>query len=112
LNLTELINKYNSLGINLTIDFDKFNHISLVHHSTKLEGSTLTESETQVLILNGLTPKGKPLQDSLMVTDHAAALKFIINSAQEKKPITIEFIQQINALVVKNTAKIYHTVLG
>ncbi|MFA9213142.1 MAG: Fic family protein [Candidatus Methylacidiphilales bacterium] len=112
LNLIELINKYNSLGINLTIDFEKFNHISLIHHSTKLEGSNLTESETQVLILNGLTPKGKPLQDSLMVTDHEAALKFIINAAQEKKPITIEFIQQINALVVKNTAKIYHTVLG
>lgn len=112
MDLTELINKYNSLGINLSIDFDKFNHISLVHHSTKLEGSTLTESETQVLILNGLTPKGKPIQDSLMVTDHAAALAFIINSAKEKKTITIEFIQQINALVVKNTAKIYHTVLG
>ena len=112
MNISELINKYQSLGINSTIDFDKFNHISLVHHSTKIEGSTLTEIESQVLITEGLTPKGKPIHDSLMVTDHFAALKFIINAAKKMNPITNEFIQQINSLVVKNTAKTYHTPFG
>lgn len=110
--LINLIDKYKSLNLEDIIDHEKFNHISIVHHSTKIEGSTLTEVEAQVLIDEGLTPKGKPIQDSLMVTDHYAALKFIINEARLKRPVTIGFIQEINSLVVRNTGSIYHTILG
>ncbi len=112
MNLPQLINKYQTLGIDTTIDFQKFNHISLVHHSTKIEGSTLSEVETQVLITEGLTPKGKPLRDSLMVTDHFEALKFVLQTAEERPLLSVSFIQQINALVLKNTGKLYHTPLG
>jgi hypothetical protein len=70
MDLQALINRYKSLGIDDVIDHGKFNLISIVHHSTKIEGSTLTEVEAQVLINEGLTPKGKPLHDGLMVTDH------------------------------------------
>lgn len=96
----------------MVIDFEKFNHISLVHHSTKIEGSTLTEVEAQVLISEGLTPKGKPIEHSLMVTDHFSALNYILSIAKEKQLLTISFIQQINAMVMKHTGKLYHTPLG
>lgn len=33
-----LIEKYNALGIAKVIDHEKFNNISIVHHSTVLEG--------------------------------------------------------------------------
>ena len=87
MDLIKLIDKYNSLEIEKVIDHNKFNLISIVHHSTKIEGSTLTEIETQVLINEGLTPKGKPLQDSLMVTDHYAALQFAVKEAKAKRPV-------------------------
>jgi len=45
-NLENLINTYHELGINHTLDFDKFNHIAIVHHSAAIEGSTLTEVES------------------------------------------------------------------
>ena len=64
------------------------------------------------MINEGLTPKGKPIYDSLMVTDHYAALQFIIGAAIEKTAITVSFIKAINALVVKNTGKIYNTAFG
>ena len=70
----QLIEKYKALGIADILDHEKFNHISTVHHSTVLEGSTLSAVEAQVLIDKGLTPKGKPLIHSLMVTDHFTAL--------------------------------------
>ena len=85
--LTRLIDKYNRLGISEVLDHEKFNHISIVHHSTRIEGSTLTEVETQVLINEGLTPKGKPLQDSLMVTDHFEALQFTLQNAHKSSLI-------------------------
>ncbi len=112
MNLPALINRYKSLGIDDVIDHEKFNLISIVHHSTKIEGSTLTEVEAQVLINEGLTPKGKPIHDSLMVTDHYAALLFVLKSAKEKRDISVNFIREINALVLKSTGKTYNTVFG
>jgi Fic family protein len=110
--LIELIKKYNDLGIADVIDHDRFKLISIDHHSTRLEGSTLTEVETQVLINEGRTPNGKPLEESLMVTDHHAALLFTLDNARAKKSLTVGLLQQINAAVMRNTGKVYNTMLG
>ena len=107
-----LIEKYNSLQLSKNIDFDKFNQYAITHHSTTIEGSTLTETETRLLLDEGVTPKGKPIKESLMVIDHYDALQFIINSAREKKKITPEFIQQINAKVLRQTGSVYQTSFG
>lgn len=112
MDLITLIDKYNSLGINNVINHEKFNLISIVHHSTRIEGSTLTEVETQVLINEGLTPKGKPLQESLMVTDHFAALQFALKEAKSNRVITADLIQEINSHVVKSTGSVYNTIFG
>lgn len=108
----QLIEKYKALAIADVIDHEKFNNISIVHHSTVLEGSTLTETETQVLIEEGLTPKGKPLTHSLMVTDHYAALQFALKEAHNRRPVSVSFIQELNSLLIRNTASIYNTALG
>ena len=42
-NIESLINEYQSLDLSAIIDFDKFNQYSIVHHSTTIKGSTLTE---------------------------------------------------------------------
>lgn len=110
--MESLIKKYKELGIDKIIDHDKFNLISVVHHSTVLEGSTLTEIEASVLINDGLTPKGKPLEHSLMVTDHYKALIYILEQANKKIPISIELIKNIGAFVLKNTGSVYETILG
>jgi len=112
MDLIKLIERYRELGIADVIDHEKFNHISIVHHSTRIEGSTLTEVETQVLLNEGLTPKGKPLTDTLMVTDHFSALSFSLEQAKQKRPVSVGLIQQMNALVMKSTGKIYNTVFG
>lgn len=108
--IISLIEKFNSLQLSKNIDFDKFNEYAITHHSTTIEGSTLTETETRLLLDEGITPKGKPLLHSLMVVDHYNALLFIIQSAKENKDITPEFIQQINAQVMKQTGTVYQTV--
>jgi Fic family protein len=109
--VVKLIKKYNDLGIANVIDHDRFNLISIDHHSTRIEGSTLTEVETQVLINEGRTPNGKPLEESLMVTDHHAALLFTIENAKAKKALSVSLLQEINALAMKNTGKVYNTML-
>lgn len=108
----KLIEKYRALGIADTLDHEKFNYISIVDHSTALEGSTLTEIETQVLLDDGLTPKGKPLHHSLMITDHYSALKFTLEEAKKKRAVSVQLIQEINSLAIRNTGNTYNTIFG
>ncbi|MEO6733240.1 MAG: Fic family protein [Ferruginibacter sp.] len=107
-----LIEKFQSLNLSAIIDFDKFNGYAITHHSTTIEGSTLTENETRLLLDEGITPAGKPLLHSLMVQDHYNALLFIIKKAKDKVPVTPLFIREINAAVLKQTGSAYQTVFG
>jgi Fic family protein len=111
-NISKLLKQYREYGLEKAIDFDRFNRYALTHHSTRLEGSTLTEIETQVLLAEGKTPKGKPLAHSLMVQDHFNALSYVIEKSRAKEPISVSLIQEINALTMKHTGKVYNTVLG
>jgi Fic family protein len=107
-----LVNRYKELNLQDVLDHEKFNEYSIVHHSSSIEGSTLTEVETRLLLEEDITPKGKPLMHSLMVKDHYAALRSVLEAAAAKIAISVEFIQHINALVMKNTGSVYNTVFG
>ncbi len=107
-----LIKEYQRLNLSQTLNYDKFNQHAITHHSTSLEGSTLTEIETSLLLDEGLTPKGKPIEHSLMTVDHALALSFVLEKSEDQAQITIDLIKQINAKVMARTGKIYQTVFG
>lgn len=49
MDLVAIVKKHNSLGIHDVIDHKKFNHISIVHHSAKIEGFTLTGVDSSVI---------------------------------------------------------------
>jgi Fic family protein len=107
-----LLNKYNSLHIPQAIDWEKYNHYSIVHHSTSIEGSSLTEEETQLLLDENITAKGKPLEHHHMQKDHYNALLFILDAAKNKKMTSVNFLKEVAGLVMKNTGGIHNTALG
>ncbi len=86
--------------------------ISIVWHSTKIEGCSLTETDTKVLIQKDITAAGKPLKDHLMVKDHFQAFQYIKQQALQKRKLSVEFIRETGALVMRHTGGITHTVLG
>jgi Fic family protein len=108
----ELIDRFNELALSKIFDFDRFNHYAIVHHSSTIEGSTLTPVETQLLLQENLTPKGKPLDHSLMVSDHYSALLYILEPSNIVRKVTPTFIREINALVLKRTGQIVNTAFG
>lgn len=107
-----LRNEYLELGLSEAIDYEKFSMISIVYHSTKIEGCSLTENDTQLLIEKNITAKGKPMTDHMMVKDHYAALLFLKELSIHKKKISIDLIKQVAGLVMKNTGGIVHTISG
>jgi Fic family protein len=104
--------QYIELDIQNVIDYEKFCMISIVWHSTKIEGCSLTETDTKVLIENDITAAGKPLKDHLMIKDHYATFQFIKEQAKIKRKLSVDFIKEIGALVMKNTGEFTKTVLG
>ena len=51
--------------------------VGLTWSSNAIEGNTLTESETKVLLEDGLTVGGKPLRDTFEALGHAQAYDFM-----------------------------------
>ena len=107
-----LRNDYLKLGLRDAIDYEKFSMISIVYNSTKIEGCSLTENDTQLLLEKDITAKGKPLQDHMMVKDHFNAFMFIKKAAKDKRKVSIELIQDVAALVMKNTGGLINTISG
>ncbi len=95
-----------------TIDFEKFNRIAVTFHSTAIEGSTLTLLETETLLDKGITPNNKPLLHQQMVLDHHQSLIATLNAAENKTPVTVEFLKSMAAAVMKSTGTKHITVLG
>jgi len=110
--LQKLRVKYLDLELNQVLDYEKFSMISIVYNSTKIEGCSLSEDDTKILLEKGITAKGKPLNDHLMVKDHYDAFKFIKQEANKKRKISIDFIQEIGQLVMKSTGGEINTMSG
>ncbi len=71
--------------------------IGLTFSSNALEGNSLTESETKVIIENGLTVEGKPLIEIYEAIGHAESYDFLYQIVK-KKELTEQDIFKIHQL--------------
>jgi Fic family protein len=110
--LNTLREEYLNQGIRNAIDYEKFCMISIVYNSSKIEGCSLTETDTKVLLEHNITAKGKPLTDHLMVKDHYNAFLKIKLDSLNKRKLSVDLIKEVNALVMKSTGGIVNTMSG
>lgn len=104
--------RYEALGIGETVDHDKFYLYSIITHSTAIEGSTLTEEETQLLFDNGATAGGKPLVHHLMNEDLRKAYVWARGEAGIHTPVTPAFLRKMNSIVMRSTGSEYNVMDG
>lgn len=109
--IEELYHKFQQLGISEAVDYEKYYLYSLITHSTAIEGSTLTELDTQILFDEGLTAKGKPLVYHLMNEDLKKAYDLAKTDSVGLIPITSAFLQKLNAALMRTTGSV-HSVMG
>ena len=109
----EILRKeYLETGLSEATNYEKFSMFSIVYNSTKIEGCSLTENDTRLLLENGITAKGKPLADHMMVKDHYSAFIFLKEVARQKQKVSTDLIQRVAALVMKNTGGLVNTISG
>ena len=110
--IATLNKRFNNLGISRQIDFKKDYLYALITHSTAIEGSTLTERDTWMLLDEGIATGERPLLHYKMNEDLKKAYDFIEIEAKKRAPITPTFLQQMNALVMNSTGSVYSTPSG
>lgn len=95
------------------VDYNKFNDLLMVHYSCVMEGSTLSFHDTEMLITQNITPEEKPLEHSLMTSDHYAALLKVNELAKDTKlKFSDGLIKDIAAAVMRRTGDKVNTPLG
>jgi len=101
--LKSLIDEQRPLEDDLLKEIRAYYRIGLTWSSNAIEGNTLTESETKILLEDGLTVGGKPLRDTFESLGHARAYDFmftLLRSEQitETDALTMHrmFYQDIN----------------
>ena len=110
--LLSLLDEYKALGIAEQIDYNKFYLYSLITHSTAIEGSTVTEIENQLLFDEGITAKGRSLQEQMMNLDLKAAYELSMKLAKAHADFSVDMLKGLSALVMKNTGGEYNTASG
>ncbi len=69
------------------------------HHSTGIEGNSLTLGETAYVLTEGLTIDGKPIKDHNEVLGHGRAVDWAMQFAQGESQVTEEDVFQLHKLV-------------
>ena len=78
--------------------------IGLTWTSNALEGNSLTEIETKILLEDGLTVGGKPLRDTFEALGHSLAYDYMFDLLGERH-ITTEDIKTLHRLFYKSIDK-------
>lgn len=69
------------------------------HHSTALEGNTLTAGETLEVLTRGLTIAGKPLADHNEVVGHSRAIDLVFDWCRSDSALTPDWLFRLHRAV-------------
>jgi Fic family protein len=94
------------------VDYQKYAAYAAAHHSTAIEGSSLTENQVINLLEFGKPVANKPFSEHQMVYDYHKAMEFVLLTAKDKQPITPPFIKSTAAHVMQNTGGFVNAAAG
>ena len=92
-----LLSAYRPLPPETLKSLREYYRVGLTYTSNALEGNSLTESETKVVIEDGLTIEGKPLRDHYEAVGHAKAYDYI-HQITEKQHLSEDDILTLHRL--------------
>lgn len=74
--------------------------IEWIYNSNAIEGSTLSQRETQLILETGLTIGGKSLREHLEVINHQEAIRYVETLTDQPDFLTAAQVRQIHQLVL------------
>lgn len=84
---------------------EEFFHTAYTYESNRIEGNTLTLSETHLVINDGITIGGKSMREHLELINHKEAIELVIDFVKNKVYFNAYYLKQIHQLVLKGIDK-------
>ncbi len=78
---------------------DQF-YLSLTYHSNRIEGSSLSESDTAAILFQNVALPNKSLVEQLEAKNHHAVLEYLFKYLAGKKPINEELILKLHGILM------------
>lgn len=85
----------------IVAELKKLYDVRFTYHSNAIEGNTLTQSETELVLTKGITVGGKTLDEHLEVIGHKDAIDYVESLAQRDTKINEWEIKQIHNLILR-----------
>lgn len=82
--------------------FEEAFNVEYAHHSTAMEGNTLTLIETKAVIQDGLSVGGKSLREIYEVDNHSRAFAFAKRKIAEGVPLSETLVKDIHEILMEN----------
>jgi len=70
------------------------------YHSNAIEGNKLSQGETEMFLMEGLTAKGKPLKDHLDLQGHSNAVNYLLGFVRDKGILTEADIRKLHEVLL------------
>ena len=85
-------------------ELKKLYDVQFTYNSNAIEGNTLTQSETELVLSKGITVGGKTLIEHLEVIGHKDAIDYVESLSQQKQALGEWEIKQIHNLILRKIA--------
>ena len=92
---------FRPLDPTIVAELKKRYDVQFTYNSNAIEGNTLTQSETELVLTKGITIGGKTLDEHLEVIGHQEAIAYIEALAQQETEIKEWEIKQIHNLILR-----------
>lgn len=82
-------------------ELKRFYDVKFTYHSNAIEGNTLTQSETEIVLEKGITIGGKTLIEHLEAIGHKEAIDYIEELTQQDAPVSEREIRDLHSLIMR-----------
>lgn len=82
--------------------YEKAFEVEYTHHSTAIEGNTLTLMETKVVLEDGIAIGGKSLREIYEVVNHRKAYQYVKDCVRQGLALDEKIVKDIHALLMEN----------
>lgn len=99
--LKSWLDSFRPLPYEVVAELKKYYDVNFTYNSNAIEGNTLTQSETEMVLEKGVTVGGKTLNEHLEVIGHKEAIDYIEDLARKETRITEREIKDIHHIILQ-----------
>lgn len=76
--------------------------VRMAHHSTAIEGNSLSLGETKSILIDGYIPRAMNMRELHEVMNYKAFMPFLKENVEQRTPLSLELIKSIHAILCKD----------